>query len=241
MILALSHIVFGGLFFGDCMKKVCTKCKRGLPLDNFHKNKNSKDGLCCWCKDCTKASYEKNREKRLQYQKDYKKSDEERFREQQKRWKSQNKEKVSRQRRIYEEENKEVLSEYRKRYFLKNREKILSYNCQYLKGREKTDHLFAFKKRVRGLIRSSFGRKGLKKNKNTTDILGCSFEELQKHLYKTFFENYGYQYDGKEPVHIDHIIPLATAKTEQDVIRLCHFTNLQLLKPTDNLKKSAKM
>ena len=47
-------------------------------------------------------------------------------------------------------------------------------------------------------------------------------------------------YDNKEKVHIDHIIPLATAKTEEDVIKLCHYTNLQLLKAKDNLKKGAK-
>ena len=32
-----------------------------------------------------------------------------------------------------------------------------------------------------------------------------------------------------------------TAETEEDVKRLCHYTNLQLLKPADNMKKSAKM
>lgn len=42
-------------------------------------------------------------------------------------------------------------------------------------------------------------------------------------------------------VHIDHIIPLATAKTEEDVIKLCHYTNLQLLKGEDNLSKGDKL
>ena len=87
----------------------------------------------------------------------------------------------------------------------------------------------------------SFQRKNFKKKNLVSEILGCTEEEVQKHLYKTFFENYGYEYDGKEDVHIDHIIPLKTAETEEDVKRLCHYTNLQLLKAIDNLKKGAKM
>jgi 5-methylcytosine-specific restriction endonuclease McrA len=44
------------------------------------------------------------------------------------------------------------------------------------------------------------------------------------------------QYCG-QPVHIDHIIPLSSAKTEDKVKKLCHYSNLQLLKPKDNLEK----
>lgn len=41
-----------------------------------------------------------------------------------------------------------------------------------------------------------------------------------------------------QPCHIDHIIPLATAHTVEDVYRLCHYTNLRLLTPEDNMDKS---
>jgi hypothetical protein len=40
--------------------------------------------------------------------------------------------------------------------------------------------------------------------------------------------------------HIDHIKPLATAKTEKDVYELNHYTNLQPLWAKDNLSKGAK-
>lgn len=42
-------------------------------------------------------------------------------------------------------------------------------------------------------------------------------------------------------VNIDHIIPLATAKNEEDVMKLCHYSNLQLLKAKDNIEKGAKL
>ena len=39
--------------------KECTKCKQILPLENFCKKKDSKDGLQYWCKCCVKE-YNKN-------------------------------------------------------------------------------------------------------------------------------------------------------------------------------------
>lgn len=45
----------------------------------------------------------------------------------------------------------------------------------------------------------------------------------------------------KGKVDIDHIIPLASAKTKDEIIKLCHYTNLQLLKHSDNLLKGDKL
>jgi hypothetical protein len=41
--------------------------------------------------------------------------------------------------------------------------------------------------------------------------------------------------------HIDHKIPLSSAKTEEEAYQLCHYTNLQPLWAEDNLKKSNKL
>ena len=41
--------------------------------------------------------------------------------------------------------------------------------------------------------------------------------------------------------HIDHIIPLATAKTEKQVLKLNNYKNLRPLWAEDNLKKKAKI
>ena len=221
--------------------KICTKCNIERPTEFFSKNKNKKDGLENWCKICRKKMYIAEREKRLEYQKNYKKEDEERFKEQQKRSRSKNKQRIYEQDKRYQEKNAEKLSEYRRNYFEKNKERILERNRNYIKERRKNDDLFLFKDKARNLIKMSFRRKGFDKNHKTTEILGCGFEEFQKHLYTTFLKNYGYEFNGEDLVHIDHIIPLKTAKTEEDVIRLCHYTNLQLLKASDNLKKSAKM
>ena len=50
------------------------------------------------------------------------------------------------------------------------------------------------------------------------------------------WDNYGYY-----GWHIDHIIPLSFAKTEEETYKLCHYTNLQPLWANDNLTKGKKL
>jgi len=76
---------------------------------------------------------------------------------------------------------------------------------------------------------------GYKKLTKTEIILGCIFEEFKQYLESKFepwmtWENQGL-YNGKLNYgwDIDHIIPISSAKTEEDVIKLNHFTNLQPL------------
>ena len=88
---------------------------------------------------------------------------------------------------------------------------------------------------IRNSIRCSFRYKNLKKKTKTSDILGCSFEEFKTNLESKFeswmrWENRGL-YNGvlNYGWDIDHIIPLSSAKTEEDIVMLNHFTNLQPL------------
>ena len=94
---------------------------------------------------------------------------------------------------------------------------------------------------LKALLYDSFVRKKYKKYEKTEKIIGCSLDFLCNYLRETYYKNYGVEYDGTQNVHIDHIVPLSTAKTEKDVYRLCHYTNLQLLNAKDNLRKSDKL
>lgn len=91
------------------------------------------------------------------------------------------------------------------------------------------------------MLWESFNRRNKQKNRRSAELLGCDIDYFLAHLLKTYEDIYDVEWDGKGIVHIDHIKPLATAKTEEEVIKLCHYTNLQLLKGEDNLSKGDRL
>jgi len=82
-------------------------------------------------------------------------------------------------------------------------------------------------------------RQGLKKNKALEVILGTSVQETKKHLEKQFKKDMSWE--NKNLWHIDHIIPLSSAKTEKDLYVLCHYKNLQPLWARENIIKGSKV
>ena len=109
----------------------------------------------------------------------------------------------------------------------------------YQKNKLKSDSLFKLKSSIRNRINSSLKRGGFNKNSKTSEILGCSFEEFKLHLESLFIENMNWDNQGEW--HLDHIIPVSFAKTEEEVIKLNHYTNFQPLWAEDNIKKSNKI
>jgi hypothetical protein len=89
------------------------------------------------------------------------------------------------------------------------------------------------------LIKNSIKRGFTEKSKRTQEILGCSFEDFKLHLESQFDENMNWENQGSY-WHMDHIIPISSAETKEEVYRLNHYTNFQPLYWLDNLKKSDK-
>lgn len=162
-----------------------------------------------------------------------------------KKYYNDNKNELLIKKKAYQKENVEKIKEYRKSYDKENKEHIRKRHAKYLrtytKARKEKDPLFKLSIQIRGLICGSFRRKGYTKKSHVYEILGIDFQNFYEYLLNTFQNLYGYEWDGKEKVHIDHIIPLATATTEKEIIKLCHYTNLQLLKASDNLEKNDKL
>lgn len=194
--------------------KICTKCNIEKEIKEFSKKKENKDGLDYWCKDC-KKEYDKKR-----YLK--------------------NKSEILKQHKIYDNLHKKEKKERHQAYYLKNKDKIKEHYLKYINIKRKEDKKFKLKTQLRNMIRFSFYRKGKTKSKKTEEIVGISLDNLYKYLLKTFENNYGHEYNN-EDVEIDHIIPLSTANTEDDIIKLCNYKNLQLLKKEDNRIKSNKL
>lgn len=137
-------------------------------------------------------------------------------------------------------EHREEKIEQHKKWLKNNKDHVKEWSNEYRKERYKSDPKYKFTVRMRNMINASFYRYETYKPRKNADVIGISSIELRDHLLQTFKDIYGYDWDFKEPVHIDHIVPLATAKNQEDIARLCHYTNLQLIKQFDNLSKGAK-
>jgi hypothetical protein len=104
--------------------------------------------------------------------------------------------------------------------------------------RYKTDSLFKLTCAIRSNIKAYIIRvQPTRQNKKakTPVILGCNYFQFREHIEKQFsagmtWDNYGL-YNGELNYgwDIDHIIPLSSAKTEEDILRLNHHQNLQPL------------
>jgi len=141
-------------------------------------------------------------------------------------------------------------NEYRKQHYAANRESILfkkrEYGAnnrqkinEYKRQRKQKDPLFKMKHNLRSRTYYAFKNKGYSKKTKTKEMLGVDWEIVKKHIERQFkegmcWENYGYW-------HIDHIIPLASAETEERIKQLCHYSNLQPLWADENLSKADKI
>jgi len=185
--------------------KVCNTCGEVKKFSDFNRTKNSKDGYKTQCRVC-----EKN-------------------------YRLKNLETIKEKNQNYFKVNKEKLLTQNKKYYTENKKTILIKMNQYNKNRRKIDYLYKLKGNYRTLLYNVFKNKGCYKSLKSNDILGCSFSDLKLHLENQFepwmnWDNHGI-YNGELNFgwDIDHIEPLSSAKTEEDLIRLNHYTNLRPL------------
>lgn len=150
-------------------------------------------------------------------------------------------------RTAYRKSNKSRQSELYASWYSENKEKKLGYMRQYnndvdapkRKARYKCDHIFAMATRARARLAKAIQRLGYAKNGKTQELIGCSYEELATHLEAKFADGMGWH--NRADWHIDHITPVASANSEEELLALFHFTNLQPLWALDNRKKGAKL
>ena len=175
------------------------------------------------------------KEKKAEYRKKYYQANKKKESEQVKKWQDANKEKLSEYDKKYYQANKEKESEINKKWQEANKEK----RAEYQRERRKTDSLFKMKIYVRTRMCVAFKNKGYKKNSKTEKMLGISYEKVKKHICRQFQK--GMNWNNYGEWHIDHIIPLSSAKTEAELLKLCHYRNLQPLWAADNMSKGAKI
>lgn len=179
---------------------------------------------------------ESHRDQQRARQQEWRDRNRERYREKQREYYHNNKDKARIWKAKHKESHKEQIKESAKKYREKNKEKINQHHLDRLHN----DPIYKMKEQTRNMVRYAFRAKGHRKESRTAEILGCDLDFFCNYMFSTWEKNYGKPWDG-EPYHIDHITPLATAKTKEDIIKLCHYTNLQMLSPEDNMVKSSKI
>jgi hypothetical protein len=139
------------------------------------------------------------------------------------------------------DEIKERHRERQKKYYYNNIDKIQGRQKNYQNNRYKNDPDFKISKNIRRRILFFLQSNNIYKNNKTFEIIGCTPQQLKEHIESQFRDNMSWENYGYYGWHIDHKIPLSSAKTEEEVYKLCHYTNLQPLWAEDNLKKSNKI
>lgn len=206
------------------MKK-CTKCSETKPLSEYHKHSYKKDGYQNNCKTC-----------RREYLQEYRNKNKEKENNRKEKWAINNPNKIKKSSKKYRDNNKNYFKEYRIKYEAKNKERIVLKNKKYRENNKElinekynkrytNDDLFKFTVSIRARTRQAFKSKSWKKNGNTESLIGCSFQDAIKHLNNN---KYGFVY-GDSELDIDHIIPLSSAKTIEELSELTKYTNIQLL------------
>lgn len=201
-------------------EKTCNICKIIKSTEDFHLAKDCSFGVRNTCKSCVsinrKAHYYNNQEKNIQYSRNY-----------------------------YDKypQDKEKLKNYAKTH--KEQRKI------YYKNRSNKDELYKISSNTRSMIKRAIKQKAVKKILKSEIILGCSFEEFKVYIESLWepwmnWSNYGNQNGIAKEINysweIDHIIPIFSAKTAEEIYKLNHYTNLRpLCTYTNRYIKRAKI
>lgn len=138
--------------------------------------------------------------------------------------------------KIRYEKNKEQIKDKNIQYYYDNKNLILSKQLERQKERIKTDRMYLLTRRLRNRLYYALKNKNWKKHTKFSEYIGCDENALIFHIETQFTEGMSWENQGKW--HIDHIIPLNSAQTEEDLYKLCHYTNLQPLWAVDNIRKA---
>jgi len=215
---------------------VCNTCKRSEEEVKIVK----KTGICLSCNK--KIYYQENKELIKLKSKIYSINNKETIKEWKKEYYVDNKDLIKIKSIKYYDDNKEIIKDKVRKYYSKNKDKNKEYRDNNKDKRNKlrcnrlkNDNLYRLSQYTRTMIRKHISNGGFSKTSKTSKILGCSFEEFKLYLEDKFqpwmtWENRGL-YNGELNYgwDIDHIIPISSANTEEEIIALNHYTNLQPL------------
>jgi hypothetical protein len=129
------------------------------------------------------------------------------------------------------------MKEYREKFPNERKNTKLKYKKQKMENNPVYRVELAMRRRLKLYIK----RKSFKNKNRFEDIIGVTTNDFRTYIESLFNEGMTWDNYGLYGWHIDHIIPLSSANTIEDLERLCYYTNLQPLWAKDNLSKSNKI
>jgi hypothetical protein len=239
---------------------------------HFRKDHNAHRADCKVCFRKRQSDYqERNKSERKKYNAEYREKNKESIRIKGKEWRDKNGDYIKSYHKDLYENNKDVLNAKKKEYYKKNRDYFVGLNRKYYQknkakhavdrekyalankdrlraarrkwenDRLKNDLHYAMAKGLRRRINIALKRVG-KKNKPTEELIGCTIEELIKHLESQFTDGMTWENYGLHGWHIDHRVPLSYFNLANPNCAKMAFSykNMQPLWGVDNIKKNNK-
>ena len=207
------------------MEKLCSMC--GIPKDiKFFTKTSNGGGIYGVGSTCKKCQSIKNRK----YRDDNKTSI--KIKRDEKYLNPESRKKIRDYQNKYYQENNDILLPRLLLRQKNNREKI-NERCRI---RYQNDNVYKLKHNIRRAIQKSLKNIGSCKQNSTVNILGCSIIEFKHYIESKWenwmtWENYGKYKKGEKNYgwDLDHIIPTSSVNTEDELIKLNHFSNIQPL------------
>lgn len=171
-----------------------------------------------------------------EYRKEYYKSNKGKRQAQMKSWYEGNKDKILNKTKEYDTVNINERKTYRKEYYEANKTKIISRQYKRAKERKQQDPVYKLRHYLSSSISKAFKKQQAIKPGSTVSIIGCSLDKFKQHIESQFEPWMNWNNHGSRLIQstntswdLDHIIPLSSAQTPEDLIRLNHYTNFKPL------------
>ena len=139
----------------------------------------------------------------------------------------------------YRQDHKEEIKKYSKEYYQINKEQTNKRHKLYRRYKLKTDINYKISSYLRMRIYDAL--KNNYKSARTMELIGCSIEQLRKHLQRQFKADMSFSNYGKW--HIDHIRPCASynLSNPEEQKKCFNWQNLQPLWASENYSKNDKV
>jgi 5-methylcytosine-specific restriction endonuclease McrA len=192
-------------------------------------------------KACKSCNTEANRLVKLMcescYKKELYKQNRDKFQLRNKSYYARNKEKILAEKKIYQVKNNDIINQKHRQFYANNRSKIIKQNLAYIIKRSKTDIAYRVSRNLRARLNKAVVNDF--KNSSAVRDLGCSIAEFKAYLESKFTDKMSWDNYGRKGWHIDHIVPISKFDllNPTQAKLACHYTNLQPLWWSENLKK----